>query len=326
MAEISQVFTVEYLVPGRLDGVTPSPAFSVDRSAENFKQSDPDGVFRFDADEMQSLTGGDLGLLDLTTPFDGTQNLFANRLVTWFYLDAPGAPGAGGAAVDSVDVRDGVVTRQILHAALTGREDFFGTGFFVPQGSRLRVDGFTAAAEPILVRANVNLFETVEELLLALNQVQSLVIGAQFSAFLGVTTAIPGAALTPMPLDTLDFAFDPLVYTHTLGSSDITIVQSGRYHISAQASIDNTVGAARTSSAAALFVNSGAGFMLVLGSLTFGYHRNAANGEDTLPDDKILTLNAGDILRFAAARIAGTGPLAYIGGGCRLSITKVPEF
>lgn len=326
MAEISQVLTVEYLVPGSLDGVTPSPAFSVDRSSENFKAPDADGVFRFTAAEIQASSDGNLGLLDLTTPFDGAQNLFANRLVTWFYLDAPGAPGAGGAAVDSVDVRDGVITRQILHAALTGREDFFGTGFFVPQGSRLRVDGFVAAAQPILVRVNVHFFETVEELLLALNEVQALSIGAQFSAFLGVNTAIPGAALTPMPLDALDFAFDPSVYTHVLGSPDVTIVESGRYHVSVDASIDNTLGASRTSSAAALFVDSGAGFMLVPGSLTFGYHRNSANGEDTLPLDKIFTLDAGDILRFAAVRIAGIGPLAYIGGGCRLSITKVPEF
>lgn len=326
MAEIEQVFTVEYLVPGSLDGTTPSPAFSVDRSADNFKKADPDGVFRFSAAEMVERTGGNLGLIDLTTPFDGAQNLFANRLVTWFYLDAPGAPGAGGAAVDSVDVRDSVITRQILHAALTGRQNFFGAGFFVPQGSRLRVDGFTAAAEPILVRMNVNFFETLEELIIALADVQSLVAGAQFSAFLSVGVPIPGAALTPMPLDSLDFAFDPEVYAHALGSSDVTVLLAGRYQVVVEASIDNTLGAARTSSAAALFVNSGAGFLLAPGTLTFGYHRNSANGEDTLPENKVLTLDAGDIVRFAAARIAGTGPLAYIASGCRFSITKLPEF
>lgn len=325
MAEIEQVFTVEYLVPGRLDGTTPSPSFSVDQRAENGKRADADGVFRFTAAEMVSRTGGNLGLIDLTTPFDGEQNLFANRLVTWFYLDAPGAPGAGGAAVDSVDVRNGVANRQILHAALTGRERFFGAGFFVPQASRLRVDGFTAAAEPILVRMNVNFFETLEELIIALQNVQSQVVGSQFSAFLSATTPIPGAILTPMPLDSLDFAFDPAVYEHVLGSSDVTVLQDGRYQVVAQASIDNTLGASRTSSAAAIFVDSGAGFLFVPGSLTFGYHRNAANGEDTLPENKILTLSAGDVVRFAAVRIAGIGPLAYIGSGCRFSITKVPE-
>lgn len=325
MAEIQQVFTVEYLVPGQLDGTTPSPAFSVDPTAKNGKRADADNVFRFSAQEMIERTGGDLGLIDLTTPFDGNQNLFANRLVTWFYLDAPGAPGAGGAAVDSVDVRDGVATRQILHAGLTGREEFFGAGFFVPQGSRLRVDGFTAGAQPILVRMNVCFFETIQDLLVALEEIRSSVIGAQFSGFLAASTAIPGAALTPMPIDALDFAFDPTVYAHPLGSSDVTILESGRYQVVAQASIDNTAGASRTSSAGALFVDSGGGFVLVPGSIAFGYHRNAANGEGTLPVSKIIDLEAGDVLRFAAVRIAGAGPLAYIGGGCRLSITQVPE-
>ena len=325
MAEIEQVFTVEYLVPGALDGSTPSPAFSVDPRSQDAKRSDDDGVFRFSAADMLELTGGSLGLIDLTTPFDGDQNLFANRLVTWMYLDAPGVVGAGGASIESVDVRDGVSNVQILHAGLTGRSRFFGTGFFVPQGSRLRVNGFTAGAQPILVRLNVNFFETLEELLVALQNLQADVAGPSFSGFLAANTAIPGAALTPMPLDGIDFAFDPTVYSHVLGSSDVTILQDGRYQVTVEAGIDNTAGAARTTSAGAIFVNSGAGFMLPSSVLTFGYHRNSANGEDVLPDSKILTLSAGDIVRFAAVRFAGTGPLAYIGGACRFSIIKLPE-
>jgi hypothetical protein len=319
MAEISQVFTVEYLVPGSLDGVTPSPGFSVDRARSNSKNADSDGVFRFSAAEMTALTGGNLGLIDLTTPFDGNQNLFANRLVTWFFLDAPGAPGGGGAAVDSVDIRDGVATRQVLHATLTGNEDFFGTAFFVPQGSRLRVNGFTAAAQPILVRLNVNFFETVEELLLAVNQIQEEFIGAQFSAFLSVNTAIPGFATTPMPLDVLDFPFDPELYTHVLGDPDIIILQSGRYQVAADITIDTTL--ARTTERVSLFVDDGTGFIAIKGGISYG----SSDDNNTIPLSKTFLMDAGDIMQIGTVRIAGLGALSYVGAACRLAITKVPK-
>ncbi len=320
-----QVLTVEYLVPGALDGETPSPAFSVDQDSEIFKRPSADGVYRFSAEEMVARTGGDLGLIDLTGDF-GNKNLFANRLVTWFYLDAPGNPGAGGASLDAVNIRDDVAKRQVLFTGLTGREDFFGGGFFVPQCSRLRVRGYAAGAEPTLVRLNVNFFRTVDELLAAIEKLD-LESGnlAQFSGFLSVTVPLPGAALTPMPIDALNFAFDPEIYTHTLGSSDVTIVKDGRYRVVAEASIANTLGISRTSSLGALFVDSGAGFLFLAGSITFGYHRIAGNGWSVPPVDEIVELSAGDVLRFAAVRIAGTSSLSYFPSGCRLSLTKMPE-
>jgi hypothetical protein len=322
MAASSQTLTIEYLVPGKLDGTSPSPAFSVDQGSDDAKQPDSDGVYRFSADEL-SENGGNLGLIDVTSDF-GNRNLFANRLVTWFYLDAPGAPGAGGAAIDSVNLRDGVAQRQILHAGLAGRERFFGSGFFVPQGSRLRVDGFEAGIEPILLRLNVHCFSSVEELLLALESARSQA-GAQFSGYLTSATPIPGAALTPMPIDALDFSFDENVYEHVLGSSDVKVKVDGRYQIVPQASIDSTAGSSRSDSRTELYRDTGAGFLLIPGSSSYAYHRSTTSGEGTAPVNKIVTLNAGDVIRSASVRIAGAAPLAYIGGGCRMSLIKLPE-
>lgn len=320
-----QVLTIEYLVPGELDGVTPSPEFSIDQNDPDAKRPDSDGVYRFSAEEMLASTGGNLGLIDLTGDF-GDSNLLANRLVTWFYLDAPGNPGGVGASLEAVNLRDDSIDTQLLLTSLVGRERFFGGGFFVPQASRMRLRGYAAGPEPTLVRFNVGFFETVEDLLAAISTLDfDAATFAQFSGYLSALVPIPGAALTPMPIDSLNFAFDPSVYEHVLGSSDVRVLKDGRYRIVAQASIDNTLGAARTSSAMALFVDSGAGFLFIPGSIAYGYHRNATNGEDTLPVNEIVNLSAGDVVRCAAIRIAGTGPLSYLPSACRFSITKLPQ-
>lgn len=124
-----------------------------------------------------------------------------------------------------------------------------------------------------------------------------------------------------MPIDTLDFAFDPAMFAHTLGSPDVTVLRAGRYRMVAQPSIDHGPNNSRTSSAVALFVN----LLLAGGPLSFGYHRNRANGEDTIPVDQIRDLAAGDVVRAAAVRIAGIGPLNYVGFASRLSITQIED-
>lgn len=318
-----KTYCLDFTVTGSLDGTTVSP--TVDDSPPSAQNpGDPQNFFRREVENLGLIDPDYLPAQD-EDERRGTRGL---RLVAFLWVSGPNA-GEAGASVEIVDAVEGAPVTQEPVGSLEGRLTLFRRALFIPQGSMIRLDGMNAdPGSPIIVRLHVQYLDNAEDIALALQAAEDAnppeTFLQQFGAWLAATTPIPGASLTPMPLDTLFIPFDPNVYDHTLGSSDVTVLQSGRYIIETQATIDNTSGSSRTTSLGLLFVDTGSGFAIVFGSLTFGYHRNAANGEGVLPTFAILDLPAGAVIRFAAIRIAGAGTLSYVGSSCRTRITRVP--
>ncbi len=145
---------------------------------------------------------------------------------------------------------------------------------------------------------------------------------ATFQGFLGVNTAIPAATFTPLPW-TVETITDPLI-SHPAGSSDLTFLANGRVIVQWAASIGNTVNA-RTQSATFLFVNSGAGFVLALGTIGFGYHRNIATGADTTTGTHQFSVSQNDVMRITSIRIAGVGALQFLALSCEILVHFFPD-
>jgi len=145
---------------------------------------------------------------------------------------------------------------------------------------------------------------------------------ATFQGILGVNTPIPGAALTPLPL-TIEEITSPLI-THVAGSSDLGFVTGGRVIAEWNVSINNTLNA-RTQSAAALFLNAGAGFIPLLGSIGYGYHRDIAAGAGTITSSEQFAVSPNDVMRIAAIRIAGVGALQFLAITCQVRVHFFPD-
>lgn len=131
----AQTYTVEFLVPGDLDGVTFSPAIKAPS-----KTGDPQQLYRPDVP-------GNLGLIDVdylvSQSGPDKRGARGNRYVAWFWLESP-VPGAVGASLDVVDIVDGSVAVQKAIQDLSGLSTFYkDTGILVPQGSLLRISGYT---------------------------------------------------------------------------------------------------------------------------------------------------------------------------------------
>lgn len=139
-------YTVEYLVPGDLDGVSLPPPSRI-----LSPNSDPQQLFRPEVP-------GNLGIIDPDFQVNDVDRLgcFGNRYIPWFWLDSPVAGGAG-ASLDLVDITDGVPVLQKQIKDLSGLSTFFmDSGLIVPQGSALRLSGFTnPGGTPIKVRFNL---------------------------------------------------------------------------------------------------------------------------------------------------------------------------
>lgn len=142
--------------------------------------------------------------------------------------------------------------------------------------------------------------------------------GEFFSAYDSAGGTAIGVTNTPIPLGARYIITS--AFTHTLGMPEVTINEDGVYLVIAHAGIEKTTGTARSSSEAWLELDTGSGFVPIVGTFAYGYHRNSANSEDTSATGLYLNLAAGDRLRLVGRLLSGSGPLATIAGGSRLLI------
>jgi hypothetical protein len=149
-----QTFTLEYIVLGSLDGVTPAPAFSVDPNADDY--------LRPGADQLYTQVVQNLGLIDPDFGVGGSQG---NRILSWFWTYGP-TPGAPGAAVSVVDAQGPGLEQQQLIDLAAKTQAYVSAARLVPQGSRIKVEGLTASpGQPVVVRFNVLVADTAEDFL-----------------------------------------------------------------------------------------------------------------------------------------------------------------
>jgi hypothetical protein len=162
-----QMMTVEYEVPGLVDGVTPAPPLSFDPASDNYRAPDPDGIVRFSAAQMLELTGGNFGLFD---PDFGVGGTFADRFVHMIQVRSQG--GGASAQISVVDARDPNLAGQEEVLPASAEADFFTDRcVFVPQGSAIAFFGFTATpGQPVVVRINVVAWGSLEDYAELLNQ------------------------------------------------------------------------------------------------------------------------------------------------------------
>ncbi len=155
-----QTFTLEYRVPGALDGDTVSEAF------EPGSVTDPEQIFSF--------SPAQLGLVDLT--FQGQRSPRANRYAHWFFLsnyvaDVGDVVASVARLQDPTDPSSPVIDVQplIVQAAAADNIIYSRKCFFIPQGYllRLRTNGRADESQPTLVRIGVYPPETqLEEVLI----------------------------------------------------------------------------------------------------------------------------------------------------------------
>ncbi len=174
---VNQTYTVEYTVPGNLDGSTLGPALIVPDS----DNEDPQQIYR-------PVVPGNLGLIDVDYVIEATGNgrLGARgaRIVHQVWIESPVA-GDVRAALQVVDNVDASPTTQETIASLVGLSQFFRTSpFLVPQGSMLRLVGFTnPGASTIKVRLSVSYVED-------LTAAQQAICACDPAAAIGTTTRI----------------------------------------------------------------------------------------------------------------------------------------
>jgi hypothetical protein len=159
--------TVEYEVPGLVDGVSPAPPFSYDRNSPLYKKPDADGIVRFSAAEMIAFNGGNLGLFD---PDFGVGGTFADRFL--HMVEVRTAGGGVAATIAVVDARDPALPGQEDVLAPSPEADFYSDDcIFVPQGSALAFAGFNPTpGQPVVIRINVVAWGSVEDYALLLRQ------------------------------------------------------------------------------------------------------------------------------------------------------------
>lgn len=154
----NQTFTIEIEVTGSLDGVTFGPS-SLESPADN---EDPQQLYR--------STQENLGLIDIDTVVEaaglGRQGTNGHRYLAFIWIEGP-TPAGGGAVIDVVDAVDGTPTQQKLIANPVGATDFYHEAVFLPQGSVLRVNGFTATGTPVKVRIGFTFAANPETIMLA---------------------------------------------------------------------------------------------------------------------------------------------------------------
>lgn len=106
-------------------------------------------------------------------------------------------------------------------------------------------------------------------------------------------------------------------FTFTSGTSTITISTTGRYLISYNLSMTAT-STVRTQSRAAIRTNG----IVVNGTYSYGYHRNATEGKDSLNKTITLSLTQNDTIDIIIRRNSGTSTINSILGNS-LTITKL---
>jgi hypothetical protein len=151
-----QSLTVEYTVTGSLDGTTPAPQLQLDQNA-----SDPT-PFDQNAHIFRPSAVVNLGLIDPDLMVGGS---IGTRVIPFLSFDTE-ETGAAGASVDVVGVRGGspsdvFLQKQIADLAGIGGPIFIETNFLVPQGSDVRLVGFSS---PVRVRLTILVSESCQDI------------------------------------------------------------------------------------------------------------------------------------------------------------------
>jgi len=116
---------------------------------------------------------------------------------------------------------------------------------------------------------------------------------------------------------------DATIYTHTVGTSDVTVTLADKYLVLARVTTDHTSGTSRTDSAMRLMIDTGSGFTAIPGSFGFMYNRDVNQGTNTTNVGLVLDLSVGDKIKVQAKRNSGGGPLKLLSGACSLTISTV---
>jgi hypothetical protein len=149
----NQTYTVEITVNGPLDGATLGPPVTA-----LVANDDPQQIYR--PDDVDAL-----GLIDVDyiVEASGSRRLgaMAARIVHVLWISDAPVPGDAGAAVQVVDNVDSSPVTQTTIAPLVGLTQFYrDTPFLVPQGSMLRLVGFSnPGGAPIKVRLTIQYVE-----------------------------------------------------------------------------------------------------------------------------------------------------------------------
>jgi len=159
---MSQTVTVQYDVTV-FDGETQSLPF------------EPETTGQTSDDQITRISAEAIGLIDPTfDALEGDGGL-GNRFIPWLLVDGRGVVGSAGAALEVVALNDDgsvIVQETIADLAGVGRL-YTRAGILVPQGSRLRISGFTADANQLLLRFNVLELETPRDTVAVLQLLQS---------------------------------------------------------------------------------------------------------------------------------------------------------
>lgn len=145
---------------------------------------------------------------------------------------------------------------------------------------------------------------------------------AAFSSYSTASTSITSSvSFTDLPLNVQRFVPDSGFYTHTTPNPDVTIVQAGRYLLSAYITIVGTSNS-RTSSVNRIVIDTGSGFNPLSGGIFYGYHRDASNGFDTPNITGIFDFVAGTQLKLQS-RIESGGNLVFVANGSGLTLLRL---
>lgn len=136
---------------------------------------------------------------------------------------------------------------------------------------------------------------------------------------------LPLATLVPLTWSTQRF-IDPTEFSHTPGTSDVTLIKGGRYAIGFNVTPTITAGtgiAARSTVLHALLADVGAGFVFVPGTIVASYHRIDTNGTQTATLAPIeLVLPAAALLRVVSFKTVGASTIATLGSGNSFTVER----
>lgn len=159
----NQTVALDFTVQGSLDGTTFHPApFRAPR-----RNGDPQNLYRFVVDKLGVID------VDYNIPEQGRVRLgtVGYRYVTSLWIDGPVAADAD-ARIELVDATSGTIhTQKVLKTFGGAGPDpilFERCGFYVPQGSSLRVLGVAgSAATPVRLRLHFDSLDTVAQIIQA---------------------------------------------------------------------------------------------------------------------------------------------------------------
>lgn len=112
---------------------------------------------------------------------------------------------------------------------------------------------------------------------------------------------------------------DETSFSHNAGSSTIKILKTGWYRIQHEVSMQVIGWSSKITSCVTQFVND----QEIIGTRSYGYHRDASDGYDTVVGTSIVHFDAGDELKIAAGRLDGSSAIYTMANATRLQIESL---